>query len=107
MTAWITSMCLREATSGKTPPYWACKSVWLAMMLLRIVRPFSTTAAAVSSQEVSIARIRVNVSDIFSTLCTGQQSGQQRLFLVREDGAGVQKQAVIGNPADHRRLVRP
>src|SRR6266536_3482022 len=53
----MTSMCMREATSGNTPPYWACLAACEATMLDRIVLPSATTAAAVSSQEVSMARI--------------------------------------------------
>src|SRR5205809_7772876 len=54
----MTSMCMREATSGNTPPYWACLAACEATMLERIVVPSATTAAAVSSQEVSMARMR-------------------------------------------------
>ena len=49
----------REATSGKTPPYWACRSICEATMLDLIVGPSVMTAAAVSSQEVSMARMAV------------------------------------------------
>src|SRR4030042_5239917 len=52
-------ICWREATSGNTPPNWAWMSIWEATTLERIRRPSSTTAAAVSSQEVSIPRIRM------------------------------------------------
>src|SRR5262245_49633808 len=53
----MTSMCMREATSGNTPPYCACLAACDATMLDRIVVPSATTAAAVSSQLVSIAII--------------------------------------------------
>src|SRR3970282_1577299 len=53
-------MWRREAASGKTPPYWACSSLCEATMLERMKRPFSTTEAAVSSQEVSMPRMRVS-----------------------------------------------
>src|SRR5262245_12923484 len=54
----MTSMCMREATSGNTPPYCACLAACEATTLDRMKRPSATTAAAVSSQEVSIARMR-------------------------------------------------
>src|SRR5215470_3099517 len=49
-----TSRWRREASSGTTPPYGACTSSCEATMLASTLRPPSTTAAAVSSQEVSI-----------------------------------------------------
>jgi hypothetical protein len=52
-------MCLRDAISGTTPPYLLCNSACDAIMLERIRRPSSTTAAAVSSQEVSIPNINI------------------------------------------------
>src|SRR4030042_2409781 len=52
-------ICCLEATSGKIPPNLACKSTWEATILERIRRPSSTTDAAVSSQDVSIPRIRI------------------------------------------------
>src|SRR3990170_2124554 len=59
-TAKMLSTCMREATSGNTPPYWACWAACEATMLERMKRPFSTTEAAVSSQEVSMPRMRVS-----------------------------------------------
>lgn len=52
---------LARATSGKTPPKRRCSSICVATTLETIVRPSTTTAAAVSSQLVSIARILVIV----------------------------------------------
>src|SRR5690242_3266998 len=46
----------RAATSGTTPPKRACRSVCEAMTLERTTGSSVNTAAAVSSQEVSIAR---------------------------------------------------
>src|SRR5476649_112678 len=54
MTGKMTSMWLRAATSGTTPPYSLWMLIWLATTLERTWRPSSTTAAAVSSQDVSI-----------------------------------------------------
>ena len=51
------SQCRLEAISGTTPPYLRCSSTWVEMTEERIFRPFSTTAAAVSSQELSMPRI--------------------------------------------------
>jgi len=42
---------------GTTPPYWACNSNWVATTEDNTVRPSATTAAAVSSQEVSMPKI--------------------------------------------------
>ncbi len=47
----------RPATSGTTPPKRAWVSTWLDTTELCTTRPSSTTAAAVSSHEVSMARI--------------------------------------------------
>ncbi len=58
----MTLMWWREATSGKTPPYFACSAAWEATTLENAARPFSTTAAAVSSQEVSMPRMRAGAS---------------------------------------------
>src|SRR5262249_8931209 len=54
ITGTMVAMCWREATSGTTPPYAACTSTCEATTSERTLRPSSTTAAAVSSQEVSI-----------------------------------------------------
>ena len=56
-TALNVSMCWREASSGTMPPYSACISICDATTLEWIVRPSSMTAAAVSSQDVSMPRI--------------------------------------------------
>src|SRR4029077_12563966 len=57
-TGTICRRCSREANSGTTPPYFRCTSICDATTLDRISRPSATTAAAVSSQEDSIPRIR-------------------------------------------------
>jgi hypothetical protein len=51
------SMCARLAISGTTPRYFAWSSTCVATTLLRTSRPSTTTAAAVSSQVDSMARI--------------------------------------------------
>src|SRR5580692_273756 len=56
-TGTICRRCSREASSGTTPPYLRWISIWEATTLERMVRPFTTTAAAVSSQEDSMPRI--------------------------------------------------
>ena len=48
----------RPASSGTTPPYLACRSIWLLTTEETITEPSSTTDAAVSSHEVSIPRTR-------------------------------------------------
>src|SRR5450759_4879005 len=53
-------MCWREATSGKTPPYLACRSIWDATTLEIRQRPSTMIAAAVSSQEDSIPNTRAD-----------------------------------------------
>ena len=47
----------RLAISGTTPPNRAWRSTWLDTTDDRTVVPFSTTAAAVSSHDVSIPRM--------------------------------------------------
>src|SRR5215471_21319376 len=56
MTGTIVSRCRREASSGTTPPYGAWTSSCEATTLESTLRPPSRTAAAVSSQEVSMPR---------------------------------------------------
>jgi len=52
-------ICWRAATSGIMPPVLVCRSEEEATTLERIFVPFLTTAAAVSSQLVSIPRISI------------------------------------------------
>ena len=63
---WITgetsSRWRREATSGTTPPKRACMAACDATMLERITPSRWITAAAVSSHDVSIPRIRSAVT---------------------------------------------
>src|SRR5438093_1108326 len=47
----------RAASSGTTPPKSLCRSTWEWMTLARTLRPSSTTATEVSSQEVSMPRV--------------------------------------------------
>ena len=56
------SRCLRDAISGTTPPNFLCISIWVEMIFDKISRPSLTTAAAVSSHEVSIPKINDKVS---------------------------------------------
>src|SRR5262245_3726117 len=56
ITGTTTSRWRRDASSGTTPPYGPWTSSWEATTLERILRPPSSTAAAVSSQEVSMPR---------------------------------------------------
>src|SRR5690554_786418 len=51
------SRCWREAISGTTPPNRAWVSIWEATWLAKSSRPRLTMATAVSSQDVSIAKI--------------------------------------------------
>src|SRR3990167_7029017 len=83
-TCLIFSICLRQASSGTTPPYLLCISCCEAIIfdLIFITAPLSppseggdegevlhisTTAAAVSSHEVSIPRINI-INTVFSLL---------------------------------------
>ena len=61
ITGRIFPTCSRAATSGTTPPVLRCKSIWDAIIFERTIRPSSTTAAAVSSQDVSIPRINMDL----------------------------------------------
>ena len=51
------STCARAATSGTTPPNRSCRCSWRAIRFARTVKPSSTIAIAVSSQEVSIPSV--------------------------------------------------
>src|SRR2546423_11775777 len=69
----MASTCAREATSGTTPPNRSCRCVWLETRFARTHRPSSTTATAVSSQEVSIPRTRTRLpSEISGRLGPGR-----------------------------------
>src|SRR5579859_3151423 len=52
------SRCRRDASSGTTPPYRTCRSTWEATTFDRRPPGRSSTAAAVSSHEVSMPRMR-------------------------------------------------
>src|SRR5690606_26236285 len=54
----IVSTCLRDATSGTTPPNRSWMSIWLETTFDSTSVPSRTTAAAVSSQLVSMARMQ-------------------------------------------------
>ena len=56
----IASMCILEAISGTTPPYFRCVSIWLCTTFERTLFGFSTTAMLVSSQLVSIANVNIS-----------------------------------------------
>jgi hypothetical protein len=49
--------CSLDDISGIIPPYLSCMNDWEEIMLDRILTPLSTTAAVVSSQEVSMPKI--------------------------------------------------
>src|SRR5690606_25719055 len=63
MTGSISSRCRRDATSGTTPPNFWCTSICDATTLERMMRPCSTTAAAVSSQLVSMPKMSLKSAD--------------------------------------------
>jgi len=52
-------MWSREASSGTTPPYTACRSTWLYNRCASSPASASTIAMPVSSQEVSIPSTRM------------------------------------------------
>ena len=62
----IASIWFLDAISGTTPPYFSCIGICVSITFDNISLPFFTTEAAVSSQELSIAKI--NVSFIFRLL---------------------------------------
>ena len=66
------STCFLAASSGMTPPDASKDCFEVAMTLLRTLTPFCTTETAVSSQEVSIARM-----SIFSILQENMSIPQQ------------------------------
>ncbi len=67
-TGTIASAWARHASSGTMPPYCSCSSAWLATTSESTSRSPRSTAAAVSSQEVSMARIRVSAPPLGSTV---------------------------------------
>ena len=58
----IFSICFLDAISGTTPPDRVWRAIWEEITLDRTSLPFFTTAAAVSSQELSMARIYTSSS---------------------------------------------
>src|SRR5260370_40614634 len=56
-TGTIARRCSREANSGTTPPWGWCVAIWEATTFEMISSPERTTAAAVSSQELSMPRM--------------------------------------------------
>src|SRR4051794_29371067 len=58
ITGTMARRCSRLASSGTTPPYLSCMLICDATTEESTVSPFSTTAAAVSSQEDSMPRMR-------------------------------------------------
>src|SRR5689334_22237926 len=109
------SRCRREATSGTTPPNRACRSACDETTLERISPP-STSAAAVSSQEVSSPRITLVVRDgvandrvlphdqrvlaVVRVVAAPHASGAEAEVLVELDRAGVRD-------ADLERVAAP
>src|SRR5664279_5559715 len=84
------SRCRRDAISGTTPPYCACRSACDATTFERMFPTSSTTAAAVSSQLVSRPRITAPTSesgpgpdlvpDLPSGLCDPHEQAPQSLW---------------------------
>jgi len=66
ITGMIRSTWAREAISGTTPRHRACSCSWLATTLASTSRDRVTTAAAVSSQVVSIARSGMPADGLWS-----------------------------------------
>src|SRR2546427_8647322 len=66
MTGQMFSIWWREASSGTTPPKGAWMAAWLETMLDRMRIPSSTTAAAVSSHDVSMPRMSMLSHRLFN-----------------------------------------
>ncbi len=62
----IVATCALHAISGTTPPYLAWRCSWDATTLARVRVPSATTAAAVSSQEVSMPRMRMGDATLWA-----------------------------------------
>src|SRR5512142_1279033 len=62
----IALRCSRDASSGTTPPYFECVAICEETTDDKIRDPSSTTAAAVSSHDDSIPRIRILVIGVSS-----------------------------------------
>src|ERR1035441_8291318 len=67
-TGTIARRCSREASSGTTPPYLPWVTICEATTEERTVVPSSTTAAAVSSQEDSMPRMRTGLLNLDSAI---------------------------------------
>src|SRR5688572_422864 len=68
MTGETSSRWRRDATSGTTPPKRACNAAWDETTFARISPSSVTSAAAVSSQDVSIPKIMWTASSRFGVL---------------------------------------
>src|SRR5207249_7668595 len=65
----ILSRCSRDASSGTTPPNRSCVLICEAMTEERIAQPSRTTAAAVSSQDVSMPSTNIVLSQLSVVSC--------------------------------------
>src|SRR5437867_1957847 len=75
-TGTITSRCRRDASSGTTPPYGPWTSSCEATTLDRMRRPSTSTAAAVSSHELSIPS--TTICRTASKFSTGRRKDERR-----------------------------
>src|SRR6185312_534405 len=73
-TGTIARKCSREASSGTTPPYGLCVAICEATTLEIICSPERTTAAAVSSQELSIPRMKVSAIGVYDNQASAADS---------------------------------
>ena len=78
----MTSTWLREAISGTTPPYTACRSACEKIWSVSTFRPFSVTATAVSSHVDSTDNISIALLRLFLEEFRHQNSIFRRFFIV-------------------------
>ena len=71
----MVATCWRDASSGTTPPYGACTSICDATTFARTCRPSSTTAAAVSSHDVSTPSTSMSDSQHGQTVTASRAAG--------------------------------
>src|SRR5207248_549908 len=101
------STCARAATSGTTPPKRRWRSTWLATRFAHRVKRSSTTAIAVSSQDVSIPRTLTPASGREAEP-GGDRSGTDLLGRVPDDlleAVAVGGRAHVVHPHDQRVLA--
>lgn len=103
----IALVCARDAISGTTPPKRICSVHEEEISDERISRPFFTIAAAVSSQDDSIARmteeltrLKSHISQLRTILSGEKDAGKKLDFLMQEFNRETNTVCSKANDAD-------